>query len=226
MCFSAQASFAAAGFLSITSLLSIRRVIAHKEQKLFYFSLTPLFFAIQQASEGFVWLSLINGQAYPLQWLSPYIFLFFAGTFWPLWIPLSLYKAEPFANKQKILRYFVYAGIGIGTLLFYYWTAQTPGPVIREHHLTYPVEHYPFGITNQSWASVITYIFFIWYGSVTIIPFFISSVRYMYLVGLTVGIGAFVSYIFYLIAFPSVWCFFAAIASILTYCVIAGNTKK
>ena len=82
MCFSVGASFATAGTLSVISLLSIKQV-AHKKE-LIPFALTPLFFGIQQACEGFVWITINNGDTTSLlHVISMYSFLFFAAMFWP-----------------------------------------------------------------------------------------------------------------------------------------------
>jgi hypothetical protein len=48
----------------------------------------------------------------------------------------------------------------------------------------------------------------------------------MWTLGLAVGTGLIISYFFYLAALPSVWCFFAAVSSILVYCIVKAHNKK
>lgn len=218
MCFSAQASFATAGVLSVISLLSIRQ--AHTN-RLLAFALTPLFFAIQQVGEGFVWITINNGDTTSfLHLLSVYTFLFFAGMFWPTWIPTALYIAEESPPQKKIIQYFIATGMIVSLTFGYCWILATTGAHVVNHHLDYPVINYPFGISNPTIAQITSYLLASAYGIVTIIPFFVSSIPRIKYMGILIAIGAVIAYILYLAAFPSVWCFFAAVCSILTYFVI------
>jgi len=224
MCFSANASFAAAGLLSVISLLSIRKV---HTKKITLIALTPLFFGLQQASEGFVWLGLNKGDTTSMLYLtSMYLFLFFAAAFWPTWIPLSLYVAEESQKKRRLLQIFMYGGIVVSLLFLYCWVLQTTGAVATNHHIDYPVINYPFDIANGPHRKIADYLLGFFYSITTIVPFFISTIPYMNIVGTTIGIGALVAYIFYVATFPSVWCFFAAAGSLLMYFVICNYEKK
>ncbi len=224
MCFSAQASFAAAGTLSIISLLSIKQ--AHTK-KIVPLALTPLFFGIQQACEGVVWITLNNGDtSSTLHLAAMYAFLFFASAFWPTWIPTSLYVTEISHKRKRLLGICVWLGMIVSAIFFYCWTLQTTGAHILNHHIDYPVPNYPFGITSSLWGTIIYYLLSACYGIVTIFPFFISSIPYSKLLGITIGIGITISYIFYLAAFASVWCFFAAMCSILLIFVVRNYEKN
>ena len=223
MCFSAGASFTAAAGLSIISLLSIKQV---HTKKLIPIALTPLFFGIQQACEGFVWITLNNGDTTSILHLtSMYAFLFFAGVFWPTWISASLYCAEDSYNRKRLLFRLMCCGILVSLLFLWYWLLKTNGAVIIQHHIDYPVDHYPFNCGNPLYCRIGSYTLTFLYGLVTIMPFFISSIPYIKLLGITVGIGAVIAYIFYLMAFASVWCFFAAVCSVITYFIIWKNKK-
>jgi hypothetical protein len=223
MCFSAQASFAAAGVLSILSLLSVKQ--AHTK-KIMPLALTPLFFGIQQACEGFVWVTLHNGDSSSLLHLmSMYGFLFFAGMFWPSWIPFAAYYAEKSHKRKDLLFKTMWCGIIVSILFLWAWISKTTGAVIINHHIDYPVAHYPFGIINQFYGKIATHCLSILYGMATIVPFFISSIPYMKILGIMVALGALIAYIFYLVAFPSVWCFFAAACSIFAYFLVYNYEK-
>ncbi len=224
MCFSVQASFAAAGTLSIISLLSIKQ--AH-EKKIVPLALTPLFFGIQQACEGIVWITLNNGDTTSMLHLAAmYGFLFFAGVFWPTWVPASLYWTEQSHKRKQILSTCIVLGTIVSALFFYSWLLQTTGAVVINHHIDYPVNNYPFGITHPLLSKIGTYILSACYGLVTIVPFFISTIPHMKLLGITIGTGALISYIFYITAFASVWCFFAAVCSILLIFVVRNYKKN
>src|SRR5947207_2032011 len=154
MCFSAGASFTAAGALSIISLLSIKQA---RTKKIIPVALTPLFFGIQQASEGFVWITLNNGDTTSaLHLISMYTFLFFAAVFWPTWIPASLYWAEDSYKRKQLLFKLMCCGILVSLVFLWTWVLKTTGAVVVDHHILYPVAHYPFGSTNETYCSIAT----------------------------------------------------------------------
>lgn len=218
MCFSAKASFAAAGVLSIISLLSIKKA---RNKKLIPLAASPLFFAIQQACEGIVWLTFNAGDTTStLHTFAMYSFLFFAGIWWPISIPLVLYIPEKIHKRKKLLYYTFIIGIIVAIILFFTWILQTTGVENINHRLNYPVDNYPFGITNQRISYVLTWIISLLYCIATITPLFISSIGYTWILGCAISLGLIVSYIFYTMAFPSVWCFFAAISSIIIYFIV------
>src|SRR5438045_5035220 len=147
MCFSAGASFTAAGALSIISLLSIKQA---RTKKIIPVALTPLFFGIQQASEGFVWITLNNGDTTSaLHLISMYTFLFFAAVFWPTWIPASLYWVEDSYKRKQLLFKLMCCGILVCLLFLWAWLLKTCGAVIVVHHIHYPVARYRCAGTNQ-----------------------------------------------------------------------------
>lgn len=223
MCFSATASFAAATGLSIVSLLSIQK--AHTK-KIVPLAATPLFFAAQQLCEGIVWITLGAGNtASLLHTIGTYGFLFFAAFWWPIWIPLTLYIPESVHSRKKLLFIITCLGLCSGILLFMSWFFYTTGATAINHHINYPVINYPFNITNKYVAQLISWTISIGYCTATIMPFFISSIQYAWILGVAIAAGLVTAYLFYLIAFPSVWCFFAAISSVLIYCIVK-NYKK
>ena len=88
MCFSAQASFTAAGVLAAIGVATFAQ---KPERKRVAFAAFPLFFAIHQAIEGFIWLSMESGG--PPTSLAE-LYLFFAQVFWPVFTPLSVLLME------------------------------------------------------------------------------------------------------------------------------------
>jgi len=219
MCFSAGASFGAATGLSIISLLSLHK--ASHTKKLMPLAASPLFFALQQACEGIVWITLNNGDnSSILYWCAVYGFLFCACLWWPIWIPYALNAAETVYVRKKLLFIMQCIGIISGITLFISWVPYTTGAHIINHHIDYPVTNYPFNITNTLISWLITGIIATGYCVATIMPFFISSIAYIWIIGIATSIGLAASCIFYYMALPSVWCFFAAISSVLLYFII------
>lgn len=205
MCFSESASFSASGILAVMSILSLSA--AKKHPKYLALALIPLFFSIQQFSEGVQWHLFNEGMAAsPLMWGARSIYVFFAYILWPFWIPFSLYKVEEIptrANYLKILSI-------LGGLLSLYNLYQV---------IFFPVEaavidksiQYTSGIPhNEVWA----YLF------ITLAPWFISSLQGTTSVGIVIAASIAISSYFYYDVFTSVWCFFSALISGLVVIVL------
>jgi hypothetical protein len=219
MCFSVGSSFGIAAGLSVMGLLSLQK--ASHTKKLIPIAASPLFFAVQQACEGIVWLTLNSGDSTSmLHLLGMYGFLFFASLWWPFWIPYALYTAETKPSRKKLLRIMLGLGLCTGIILFLSWPLQTTGAHVVNHHIDYPVANYPFGITNTLTAQVLTWMLSLSYCVATVTPLFISSIPHAWIMGIAISCSLVISYLFYFMAFPSVWCFFAAVCSILMYFMI------
>ena len=81
MCFSAGASFGAGAILSVVGVASIRK--AQSPSKILFASI-PLLFAMQQITEGFLWLSVTDPTYASLEQVTTFGFLFFAQVAWPI----------------------------------------------------------------------------------------------------------------------------------------------
>src|SRR3990167_5604809 len=132
MCFSASSSFTAAFFLLSVGALTVLR---KKNRSQLMFSLIPFLFGIQQACEGIVWLTLNTPDSF-LHKAAAFLFLIFAITVWPIWIPISIFCFEK--GIRKILPFLItkmpyakLAGLTIlGSLLIaYYFKYETFGSV-------------------------------------------------------------------------------------------------
>jgi hypothetical protein len=213
MCFSAGASFGAGAVLTVIGVGSIRKV--HSSSQLFFASI-PLIFAIQQVSEGFLWLALQNPKFAPLQQITTYLFLFFAQVLWPVWVPYAIMKLETNKRRRKIGRIFVGIGAIVSVSLAFCLLNFPPEAKIVGRHILYVQ-----GIARP----------FIRYGCIlyavaTIVPPFFSSIRRMWILGLLILVSYVISAIFYMDYIVSVWCFFASIISISIYAIIYGMKKS
>ena len=169
MCFSAAASFTASFLLLIIGILTARLI---SQRRLYYIAAIPLFFSIQQAAEGLVWLSLLGYGGTILQSFATYVFLFFAIGVWPFWIPFSLKKAEINPNKKKLLQFFSFFGgfyciTPLSRLLYYGAQAS-----IAHCHISYDY------LTTAPSNNVILFFSFT-YLLIVAVSFFISSIAYM-----------------------------------------------
>jgi len=208
MCFSASASFVAGGILTAAGLASIG-MNRRKERALF--SAIPLLFGIQQISEGFVWLAL-SGDGLHMGVGPPQLaFLLFAQVLWPLWAPFSIYRMEPDVRRRKWLRLTVWIGLLVSVfllsgLLFFFH----PVAVIGNHHIRYDFESWLFTAQFTGIAYFIP----------TVLPPFISGVRRCRLLGWLILTSFLVTKLFFDEFVISVWCYFAAIMSIVVIWVI------
>jgi hypothetical protein len=190
----------------------------------------PLLFAIQQFSEGWLWLIIEGSPVMPKgplalpfailskasKTLSYYMdvkkivtatFLFFAYVVWPIWIPTALWRIEKHGTLRYVMLFacFILGVVVSGTLLFGMLMTKMSGTVV-EHHITYTLpkflEHYYTEGLEAYALAVIT-------------PFFISSLPGTSFMGLAV-LGSLLLTLYMWTAYlTSVWCFFAALISVL-----------
>lgn len=213
MCFSASASFTAGAVLSIIGVLSIIKV---KHPSHLLFASIPLLFGIQQIAEGFLWVTLPNPEYEQIQKLFTYIFLFFAQTLWPIWVPFSILLLTPKISRKFSAKVLVSCGFVLGVFLFCFLLNFVVSAKIVEQHIVY-YQDYP---TSFRLIGVILYML------ATIIPPFFSKIKYMWLLGTTILISYIITAIFYNHYLLSVWCFFSSVISLSIYLIIVEIGKK
>ena len=193
MCFSAAASFTASAVLGALGALAIQRV---KNPAYYLFASVPLFFGIQQACEGYVWLTGSR--------VAGLIFLFFALVVWPTVIPCALMLIERTVLIRDYLYFFCIAGAVLSAYLLLSICIAVPDVSAQGCHIIYTI--YPLDIIPRSICAIA-------YCLVTLVPFFLSSRPHMELLGILLALSCLTSYLFFTIYFTSVWCFFAALIS-------------
>jgi len=204
MCFSASASFISGSVLSIAGIAAMQKTATRRHLP---FACISFVFAIQQFSEGFVWLSLTNA-AYK-NWLevSTNIFLIFAHVVWPILIPLSVLLIEKNIRRKNVLFLLLGVGIMLGAyhifgIMYYSFSAQIDGSHIQYEY------NYP--------ALLIT-LCGIFYGVAIVLPLLLSSVKKMWVFGLAIILSYVITSVFYHEYITSVWCYFAALLSVIIY---------
>lgn len=200
MCFSSTASFGASGVLLVIGVAGIIKA-AHKRQ--LAFAVIPLIFAVQQFTEGFLWLSL-EGIFPGFDKILTYTYLFFAQVLWPVWIPLAFLWLENDNTRRLILKFLAGTGILVGLYLAYGLFSFDVSSEIVNHHIKYSLD-YPQNL--RGYSNLL-------YGLATVAPAFVSGVKGMKIFGLLVILAYFVSFFYYRSALISVWCYFAAVISI------------
>lgn len=84
MCFSATASFAAAGGLALVGAATLKE---RPQPRMAALAATPLFFAAHQGIEGAIWLQLASS-APPEALIKTWVFI--AEVFWPIYVPAAV----------------------------------------------------------------------------------------------------------------------------------------
>jgi hypothetical protein len=213
MCFSAEASFGGAVIISAIGIATVREV--HKPSQLVFASI-PLFFGLQQCTEGFVWLALRNPHFVRMETFCTYMFLVMAEVLWPMMIPLSVLFMEKSKKIKKIVWVLLVMGISASVyyafcLLFFNVTPQIMG-----YHIQYKT-NFP-----NSWTMVA----FITYFIASVTPLFVSSIKRTHLLGILMSLSFLVTAVFYLQYLASVWCFFAALMSGVIFWILRDAKKK
>jgi hypothetical protein len=198
MCFSATASFTAAALTGSLGIAALYRCHQPRDRLI---AAMPLFFAVQQAAEGLLWLALEHGDAGHDSSRLAVFFVFMAEAFWPVYAPIAVYRAETDEKRKRTIRVCMAAGLALGTYLLYGLISRPQDARIEAGHIVYQARFaYPqlLGLL---------------YLAVTGLPMLMSSQRVIAIVGAIVTMGSAIAFVFYTDAYISVWCFFAATAS-------------
>jgi hypothetical protein len=212
MCFSATASFAGGVIISSIGAAAISK---NTEPSQRLFAAIPMLFGLQQVSEGFVWYALQSPGHDMLLKVSAYIFLTVALVVWPTMLPLSVLLMERSEQRRRALYVSLATGIAVSLcfvifMLIFNMTAQ-----ISSYHILYTIA-YPQQLAG---LGAITYII------ATIPPLFVSSQRGMGLLGIIIVLSYCVTRIFFAEYLISVYCFFAALASVVILQIVLKNSR-
>ena len=217
MCFSAEASFAAAGALLPAGAYCVYRA-ARTAPRALLVALVPAAFGVQQAVEGVVLLRLQQGDPGPIAHASA-VFLFFAVAFWPIWLPLSLGVADHRIPVRLLLSFWAALSL-VWVWVIFPVLVEPPRWVHTEvvhHSIQYTVAELPAFVLLQRMVWKIAYLVAI------CVPLLVGRFGPAgrgggnLIGGGAVAVLFAVSYLLFSYAYLSVWCFFAALLS-LTLC--------
>lgn len=209
MCFSSAASFGASGLLLVIGTAAI---VKSTNRRQLPYAAIPVIFAVQQFTEGFLWLTL-QGDFPGDQYIFTYLYLFFAEVLWPIWIPVSFLMLEINNPKKLFQKHLVGIGLIVGMYLAYCLTSFDVRAEISGNHIKYILD-YPKPL--QGFGNL-------FYGLATIFPAFFSGIKWMNLFGILILISYLVSAFYFQHAVISVWCYFAALISLIVYFLLPKN---
>jgi len=163
----------------------------------------PIIFSLQQTIEGLLWLNLPLAPSNAASTNLTHLYLLLAEVLWPIYAPIAVLLVEPSARRRQLMLICLAAGICAGAYLLWWILARPHSAVIRDGHIVYTVIH--------GHSAVVALAYFV----ATVVPLLLSSRRTLVVLGAIMFAGYAVSYLFYREAFVSVWCYFAAAASLV-----------
>lgn len=206
MCFSATASFAAAGILVPCGVFTIYRA-ARTDRRWLPFAAFPLVFGVQQAIEGAVWLAIGSGDTDAL-WAYGRSFLFFSHFFWLAWVPLTALVVEDTAWRRRVLAALSLLGAAFGLSIF------LPAAIWSDGLKVYTLQGSIYYDTRLIYEGIVPRLaLYALYGAIVLAAFFLSSRAALRWFGLLIAGSIVVAVAYFSHAYISVWCYFAAVLS-------------
>ncbi|WP_330109697.1 DUF6629 family protein [Methylophaga thalassica] len=207
MCFSATASLTAAAFLVGVGTVTLRKVERRAELP---FAAIPFLFAVQQLTEGLLWLGF-SWQTIELNFVLTQLYSFFSHVLWPVYVPIAIWLLEPPGYRRNLLSMVCMTGLAVGLYLLYTLFAYPIHAHPFANHIEYDSPHFYIGAVMAAYLSATT------------ASMLLSSHRTVRFFGLLALTAAVLAYLFYARWFISVWCFFAALTSISVYLYFAAR---
>jgi hypothetical protein len=206
MCFSATASFTAGTVLVAVGGLTLHRSRGKVELPL---ALIPLLFGVQQLTEGVLWVSL-NNDLPVLQSSATYIYSAFSHVLWPIFVPFAILLVEIKRWRRNAIGVFLALGLGVGLYLLFFIVRFPVTAHVLGRSIMYESPHFYIA------AVLVIYLL------ATCVSGLFSSHRCINIFGVLAFVLAIAAYLVSAETFVSVWCFFAAILSLLIVVHFSG----
>ena len=200
MCFSAAANFTGSGVLGTIGVLTLTRV---KHRRELLFASLPTLFAVHQFTEGFVWLGLDGVLSPAVTHAMAAAFMLYAQGLLPFLLPLSVLLFEPDARSRRRMLPFLVIGCLTGLYILWALTAYPTQTFIKSNSIVY------INPATNNIAVAVLYII------ATCGSLFFSKIRDMVIFGVANLVILLVVMAVKRYAFTSVWCAYAAVASVI-----------
>ena len=202
MCFSAAASFSAAAVCAGIGVMTVRR--ASKADLMLAF--IPIIFSLHQALEGLVWLTLAEGPGR----CAGYSYATIAFCFWPLYVPIAAWRSETRLSPANVYALLFIVGHRTGR-------SRSLGTICRAYNRfsTNQIRYLP----TKRYPPVFDYL----YAACVTGPLLLHRSIYLRIFGCLILLFFGVSILVFNPARYSVWCFFAAVCSIVLYLFVASR---
>ncbi len=200
MCFSASANFAGSGVLGAVGAITLTKV---KHRRELLFAALPALFAIHQFIEGFVWLGLDGILSPTVTHNMGAAYMLYAQGLLPFLLPLGVLLFEPDGRSRRRMLPFLVIGVATGLYILWALVAYPTQIYIKENSIVY---------INQATNYTAVAIFYL---IATCGSLFFSKVKAMVIFGTANLAILLVVIAVKRYAFTSVWCAYAAIASVI-----------
>ena len=192
------------------SAIGVATVKEVKRPSQLAFASIPLFFGFQQITEGFLWLALADPGYAHLERVSTYLFLIMARIVWPAMLPLSVLLMEEGGRNKRLHSILLAMGLSVSLYYTYCLVFLSVVPNIAGHHIQY-ISDFP-----ESLAVPVFIVYFV----AVITPLFVAKNRRTRLLGVLMFLSCLVTAVLFFQYLTSVWCFFAAIISVVVYWIL------
>jgi hypothetical protein len=205
MCFSASASFTAAAIAGSIGAVTLWTAAKQDNRALLPIAAFPALFAAQQAVEGLLWLDLAQPEPGTCRPFLTHAFVAYAEIFWPIFAPLAAWLIEPVQWRRRLIGICLAVGVALSSYLLWEMLGSPYTASAGTGHIVYRNSNaYPRGIEIP-------------YVLATTISLLLSSHRMIQLLALIILGGFAFAWWSYHQSYISVWCFFAAVSSVLVY---------
>jgi len=168
------------------------------------FATIPLLFGIQQITEGIIWLTF-GSDAPLLKSTMTFIYSLFSHVLWPIFMPFSIALLETTPWRKKTLFTLQLAGIVVGLYLLYRILNVPITAELAGKHIEYDTPHFYI-------LEVMAL-----YLAATCASCLVSSHKMINLFGALLLLSFIAAYEIHSATLVSVWCFFAALLSLIVY---------
>ena len=134
MCFAANVNFATAAIIGAVGVATLRHV---KQPRAVLFAAIPLFFALHQATEGFVWLGVHNIIRPDAKGHLVFLFILYAQGVLPFLMPLAVVLMEPSGPRRRVVVGLTMLGASLGVYVLYGLIANESVVKVVNHSLDY-----------------------------------------------------------------------------------------
>jgi hypothetical protein len=202
VCFSASANFVGSAILGTIGVATLAEV---KHRRELLFGAMPLLFALHQFTEGLVWLGLDHKLPPIVAHDAGAAFVLYAQGLLPFLLPLSVLLIEPTRDRRRRMLGFSVLG---GMLALYILWGLVAYPL--------QISAGANGVVYLNHISTTTLVAML-YVTATCGALFFSGFRPLAVMGWVNLAGLLVVMLVRRLEFTSLWCFYAAVVSVIIY---------
>ena len=201
MCFSPGADAVVGGIVVVVGVDALRHV---REPNQIPLASLPLLFGLHQIDEAFVWLGLQGRVSESIGRASVWIYVLFALAVLPVLVPLAVLAVEQSAGRRRVIGALAALGIGVGVALAVALFRGSVDAAIDGQHIAYAV-------SALSQGRELTALYVVAACGALIA----SSHRDLAVLGVVNLVAVPVLMWLTVSGFISLWCFWAAIVSVV-----------